>query len=141
MSNTARLVIPWDKNEMLTDSIGIIAADTLNKLDFNPGVHTLIGTALGQVIWQAKYKKVEEREVKIPSIASVIEGKVNVEDVAEQDLEYGALLKGGVYSMAIYVTDFLINGTQGANPLTDALIDGYLGGALGGYMLRQNTRL
>jgi hypothetical protein len=133
-----------DIQEILTDSGGMIAYDTIDNLSLSNDISLLFGVGVGNALYQIVGRPLVGNKFKGITIKEILGG--SAEDVVETDAKYALGVKGLMYTSAIYATSILQDGVAERRSLVDCVLIGFAGGEIGGYFARslipiRNARL
>lgn len=122
-----------DKQEIITDTAGIFGLDLADNLSFSGDRGFIAGVGVANVVWQGYGRNLVARKLQPITVKDVLTG--TAEAIAEKDISY-IPLKGVIYTTSIYLTSMLVNGVENRRPLINCILDGFVGGQLGGYLIR-----
>lgn len=121
--------------EVATDGGSMLALDTLNRISFSPDMPAYAGMGIGLALWQVWGKEYLKKNLQKLSLSSIITDPGKAEGAIEYDAELLLGLKGGIYSMSVYMSSLLMKGRSDRMNLVDAVLIGY-GGSLSGAVVR-----
>ena len=124
-----------DPQEVMTDTAGMLTFDTVNNLTISNDIGLIGGIAIGNIVYQNWGKWLMEEKMGDITLSSLVKG--TAEGIAKTDIEFGIGLKGFIYSLSIYLTSIAYYGADKRRPLATCILDGYAGGELGGYLMRE----
>jgi hypothetical protein len=121
--------------EVATDALSMLALDTLNRLSFSPDMPAYMGMSSGLALWQVWGKEYLKKNLQKLSLSSIITDPGKAEGAVEYDAELLLGLKGGIYTLSVYLSSLVMKGRIDRMNLVDAVLIGY-GGSLSGAVVR-----
>ena len=134
---TPTILAKFNKTEALVDVLSMYGIDMLNNLDINLDKPTVTGILGGVALWQYWGKYYQEKSIQKITLATIANDPGKAENVAEHDIEILLGLKGGLYTLSIYLTSLLMKGKSDKMNLVDSVMVAY-GGALASSVVRSN---
>ena len=127
----------FNKIEVLGDVSAMYAIDMINNIKISFDKSLVVGAVSGSLLWQVWGKQLQDKLIKRITLADIASDPQNAENVAEHDIEVLVGMKGGLYTLSIYLSALAMNGMGDKMNLVDAVLVAY-GGTLVSSVVRSS---